>query len=234
MTAGLYRIHQTLEELHELRRQVTEEAEITPESRALSLATIDKDISEWLDRSPEKVTSYVGLIRSREDTVAACKAERARIKAIEEAAEADIERLKENALATMQRFDIKELKATPGGGFRRQANGGVKPLEIAWPTYEDGSYKLVASPAGITWDLPVKLFAVPDTGAIREALKQRVVCKHCAGTGKRAQLSVEEFAACGIRGEDPGKCPRCNGDGTVPATVPGAKLLERGEHVRII
>jgi DnaJ-class molecular chaperone len=63
------------------------------------------------------------------------------------------------------------------------------------------------------------MFVVPDTERIRDALAQRVPCKQCGGDGHR-------------RCED--RCPECDGAGTIPNTVPGAKLLERGEHLRVL
>ena len=59
----------------------------------------------------------------------------------------------------------------------------------------------------------------PDTERIREALKQRVVCPKCHGTSTHVEI------------KDP--CPRCGGAGTIPQTIPGARLYPRGEHLRV-
>lgn len=225
--ASLYVIHQTLQELHELRQQVADDGDLE------AAAAVDQQIREWLDRSPEKVTSYVGLIRSRENTVAACKAERARIKAIEDAADADIERLKSNVLEAMQRFDIKELSAKPGGGFRRQGNGGLEPLDIpttlALPiehrivtvTLTNRAWAALLNAAGVTAVETITSEIRPDADTIRAALKQRVVCPECRGIGANHNNSSAI------------PCERCEARGTISATVPGAKLLPRGENVRI-
>lgn len=249
MSASLYTIHQTLQELHELRQQVADDGDLE------AVAAVDQQIAEWLDRSPEKVTSYVGLIRQRENTVAACKAERARIKAIEDSAEADIERLKSNVLGAMQRFDIRELSAKPGGGFRRQGNGGVEPVEIAdvddvpleykiatikvnvgalagtiriiMDSEHESSFHNLRAAVSVLIRQLSQHSSEPDLKLLREALKQRVICDVCQGHGMIDATMTLETDPHDI------KCSVCGGAGTIPATIPGARLLPKGEHVII-
>ncbi len=228
--ASLWNIQQALEDLEELRAQLIEE-----NAPALDIEVADKVIAEWLERSPEKVTSYVGLIRSREATAAAAKLEEQRIRAIRKAAEADVDRLKANVLATMQRFDIKELKATPGGGFRRQNDGGLQALSVPDVKLIPVAMQIVTlrMPMQIWNDIRpreqssandgIQIKAIEANGdLIREVLEQRVVCPKCHG---RKVIECYRDAD-----ED---CDNCKGHGTIPATVPGARLLPRGEQVRI-
>lgn len=226
MSAPLFVIEQTLLDLEELRAQVLEDGD------AEAVAAVDAQVKEWLTAEAAKVTSYVGLIRSREATVAAAKAERDRVDAILKQAQADVDRLKANALAVMQRFGVKELKATPGGGLRRQGNGGVEPLELEGvlapgAVIPTEYFKItVTMPYDLWWDqggvsLPGTTPKIePDTERIREVLKQRVPCIECGEYGRNTSGA--------------GPCPKCEGSGTIPATVHGARLLERGEHVRVI
>src|SRR5580658_8010655 len=124
MSLSLYQIEDSLQQLVDLREQ----AEAEGDSEALKV--IDQQLREYLIAEASKVTSYVGLIRSRLALIRDCIDERDRIQNIERCAQADVDRLKANALAVMQQFGVRELKATPGGGLRIQGNGGVQPLEV--------------------------------------------------------------------------------------------------------
>lgn len=168
MTPSLYIIEDSLQQLAEARATAEDEGD------SAAIAEIDKALSEYLTCEVAKVTSYVGLIRSREDTVEACERELARIKAMRDQAQADIDRLKSNALTVMQRFGIKQMKAMPGGGLRRQGNGGLQPLDIpAWPKDGSGQFKMQRDTGlPLLPGLPVIRFYVPNTEAIREALRR--------------------------------------------------------------
>jgi hypothetical protein len=233
MSLSLYNIEDSLQQLVDLREQ----AEAEGDSEALKV--LNQQLAEYLTAECSKVTSYVALIRSREATVAQCRAEVERIHEIMLHAHADTERLKANALAVMQRFGVKELKATPGGGLRRQANGGKEALEVSPAEIPTGLQRaIVTMPLDLWADIcrgmergllaecvkpgTLQEKREPDTERIQEALAQRVQCSECSGKGRGegAQLTTP--------------CPRCNGSGTTPATVPGARLLPRSEHVRVI
>ena len=192
---NLYQIEDSLQQLVDMR----EAAEAEGDSEAL--VVIDGQLREYLTKEAAKVTSYVALIRARQSVLEACEAEFQRIAVIRDAAANDVTRLKANALAVMQQFGVKELKATPGGGLRRQANGGRQALETdpdAPDEYAVITLKLTATQVvAIQTQMPRALegctFAKRewDTERIREAL---------------------------ARGEQ----------------VPGAKLLPRGEQLRVI
>lgn len=127
MSASLFVIEQSLVDLEELRTTLLDEGDTE------AVAVVDQQIAEWQDRSPAKVASSLAFVRQQENTVAACKVEEERIRAIRKRAESNIDRYKAYVLAVMQRFDIKELKAEKIGGFRRQLAGGVQSLEISDP-----------------------------------------------------------------------------------------------------
>jgi hypothetical protein len=195
MRLSLYQIEWDLQQLADLR----ELAESEGDSEALKV--IDQQLAQYLTAEAAKVTSYVGLIRAREATVLQCAGELERIRYIQKQAQADIDRLKQTAMEVMNRFGVRELKATPGGGLRIQGNGGLQALETD-PDVPDEyaviTLKLTATQVvAIQTQMPKALegctFAKRewDTERIREALK---------------------------RGE----------------SVPGAKLLPRGQHVKVL
>lgn len=233
MSASLGNIHQTLQDLEDLRARMLEEG-ADPEA----FAAVDSAISEWLDQSPEKVTAYVEALLETDQIEEACDKRIEYFKAIKKAAIDKRTRMKANALAVMQRFDVKELKATPGGGLRRVGNGSVQPLEIPEILDLPAEYRLVsmkvpaplvqlmmdaAATAGSMADrimVTIKPQSA-DTQEIREALKQRVVCQQCAAHPGWATPKQDRF------------CEACHGDRTIPASIPGAKLLPRGERVEI-
>jgi Siphovirus Gp157 len=219
---SLYQIEDSLQQIADARAA----AEADGDTEALKV--IDQLEREYLTKQANKVTSYAGLIRSRQDRVEACEKEIDRMKALRDAAQADVERLKANALAVMQQFEVKSLTdERTGRGLRRQGNGGLQALEIAeWPKDSSGNFKPLPAKNVDAVDyklrgLPVQLFMVPDTERIREALKQRIKCPECKGIPYTFETAD-------------GKCPRCKGEGTIPQTIPGVRLLERGEHVRVI
>ena len=223
---NLYQIESDLQQLAELR----DAAEAEGDSEALKV--IDDQIAAYLTREPAKVDSYVGLIRKKMDYAAACELEADRLNQRAKALLMDVDRMKANALAVMQQFDVKAI-SSPTNTIRRQKNGGVQPLEVQPESVPD-QYRLFR--ITFTYSMWISLLALigdnlrdqmyekvqssPDTEAIRKALEQCVVCPECKGGGRAGGTLIEA-------------CPRCHGAGIIPATVPGARLLERGEHVRL-
>ena len=167
MTAiSLYNIESALEQLDESRRA----AEAEGDTEALSV--IDAEIAAYLTREVAKIDSYAGLIRRRGDEAETCEREAKRLADRAKALRADEQRLKDNALAVMQRFGVRELKS-PTNTLRVQGNGGIEPLDIPdWPKDSSGRFKPLAAE-----DLPISLVRtltlyLPDTDDIRERLKR--------------------------------------------------------------
>jgi Siphovirus Gp157 len=182
---SLYQIEFELAELLSVRDQ----AEAEGDSEAL--VAIDAQIAAYKIAEPRKADSYIAVMFRASAKIDACDAELDRIKAIRKREQDLLDRMKANALAAMQNHGVKEIRGSLHS-MRVQNNGGLLPLEIsAWP--KDSSGRFAPQPYDGTGALPasfMKLLAVPNTEAIREALK---------------------------RGEE----------------VPGAKLLERGSHLRV-
>ena len=218
----------TIEESLQLLAETREAAEAEEDTAAI--VECDKALAEYLTSEAAKVDSYAALIRRTTFEAECCASEEARIAARRKQLVAFADRLKANALEVMQRFDIKELKS-PTCKLRRQQNGGVDPLEITGPALEMPKscqqYTVVMNGLAYSFirdlcgDAPQAVavldsaVCVPSPTMIRAALRERVVCPECKGA------FIET------------KCPRCEGTGHIAATVPGAKLLPRGEHVRL-
>lgn len=230
---SLYAIEDSLQQLQEAR----DSAELEGDSEALKV--IDQQFIEYLTKEVCKVDSWAGLIRRLEDEAEACAREATRLSDRAVAMKNRVTDLKATALFVMQRFDVKELK-TPTNTLRRQVNGGLQALEVteraALPmsmfnvavrmdgeTFVGFMEKMeVESSSMLRISSIMRAYALfeADTNRIRETLKQRVPCKRCGGTGNtRPPMNV---------------CEVCEGSGTIPNTVPGARLVPRGEHIRVL
>lgn len=228
---SLYVIEDSLQQLADTRAA----AEADGDTEALKV--IDQLEFNYLLQRGEKIDSYAGLIHKREDTADLCEKEAARLLDRAKAARNDVARLKQTALTVMQQFDVKEL-STPTNTIRRQKNGGLQPLEIALNAagVPDEYLRVTVSLPLVQWRAMAAAFEddpgmarvheqltkYPETERIREALKQRVKCPECNGLGASHNNSAAS------------PCPRCGREGTIPQTIPGTKLLERGEHVRVL
>jgi hypothetical protein len=216
---SLFVIEDSLALLAETREAAEEEGD------AAAVEQCDKALAEYLTAEAAKVDSYAALIRRVETEKAACELEANRLTARASALHRFRNRLKDTALEVMQRFNVKELKSATNT-LRRQANGGIAPLEVDEPKLpQEYRTALVLMPLQ-TWErLEDQLGAMgatvtrtaANTDVIRKALAQQVICQKCSGAG-----TIEES-----------KCPVCEGSGAAAQVIAGAKLLARGEHVRI-
>lgn len=231
---SLYLIEESLQLLDE------ERAAAEAEGDSEAIAVIDKQISEYISKEAAKVDSYAGLMLRLSDEQEAIQNRIDALKDRKRRSEAFLDRLKQNSLEMMQRFGVKELK-TATTSIRRQGNGGVEELDVfdrplVPRCYLTVSLKMNAevfmsilsslSEMSLTSGAQAATLHAaatfePDNAAIREALKQRVTCPECKGVGAPWNNSGSIV------------CARCQGVGTIPATIPGAKLLERGEHIRV-
>lgn len=232
---SLWQIEESLEQLAQMREAYEAEGD------SVALKAVDIAIATYLEeREPAKINSYAALIRRYESEAAECAQESDRLKYRARMAQAEADHLKATALAVMQRFQIKELH-TPTNSITRQANGGLQKLDAPYPmllplgyrkftlTLDAETYIALRNLCGHSED--DVLFALvdaakfePATDVIRKALGQRIQCPECGGKGdKFAQDLDGEEVRIG--------CTRCMGAGTVQNTVPGARLLPRGERI---
>lgn len=229
---SLYAIEESLQMLVDERERAEAEGDLE------AVKAIDAALTEYLTREAAKIDSYAGLIHQLKADDEACAREMSRIRERRERAIALRRRLEANAIATMQAHGVKELK-TYRNTLRRRGNGGLQALEIEQLGAVPMEYRTVTVKLRRDrWlDLirQIEVDAVswltmeneePDTQSIREALKTRVVCPECT-----VERSLPKHLQVLGYGENCKDCPRCEGTGTIPNTVPGVKLLERGEHL---
>lgn len=178
--------------------------------------TLQEADNRFLERVRQEVAAKSGRLRNAIKYYQQQADDAAKIA---QQAKARVERIKSYVLSEMVAAGIREIKA-PWGFLRRQPNGGIAPLVIEDEAQVPGQYKTV------TVTMPLHLWlriAVADEGvkcsdpavsntAVREALERP--CPTCDGF---LQTDVT-CATCG---------------NTRKNQVPGARLSERGEHLRI-
>lgn len=199
-----------------------------------ALSAISTQIAAYVRAHAAKVDGIAYTIREFNSRAEVETAEAARHSKRASGWKAKATRLKDYVLRFMQSAQppITRLEVA-GNRLRVQANGGVVPLEITDAalvprdmcvyTLTCGYEQLqrIQELADILED-PRMRAAVdsarvePDTAAIRAALSRRVICPACNGV-----LDV-------VNG-----CGKCANTGTVAGEVPGARLLERGAHLRV-
>jgi hypothetical protein len=220
-----------IENLMTLRDKVDEEGE-TPEVRA----AVEQQIQAAFDARIDRVDSvaharriFVWAKQHAEEQARRYTARAARF-------ERYVERIDAAIKWCLGRRGKRKLESIDNT-LKVQANGGLQALDTSeltsaqWLNITVTLPALVwidllglaqaAAPGSATYAMLTRLTEkaprTPDTERIREALKQRIPCPECHGAG-----GIKDVVDC-----------RCEGKGTIPNTVPGAKLLPRGEHVRV-
>lgn len=161
-------------------------------------------IREWKARADVELTEAARLIDL-------AKRYQARAEALEAA-----------TLNAMLTHGIKEIR-TDRNTLKTRQNGGVGALEVE----DEAKLPEALRTATVTMSLHLlrsimkdlsevecrevyKTVTAADNAAIRKALKERVTCSECKGTGELDS------------------CPHCGGKGTVQRTIPGVRIKERG------
>jgi hypothetical protein len=223
---SLYKIEETLQSLLDLR----ETAEL--EGDAAAAEEIDKAIQEYCAAEVKKVDSIAGAIHHYEAMQLQAKLESERLAFRAKAFQRIVERVKAHAKVAMEAHGVTKVW-TAANTLRIQSNGGIEPLEvydnIALP---DSMKRVTVELPLVQWQAIEQAFeddpgmthvrrgsADPDRNAIREALRGRTVCPECKGGEPTGEQE---------------RCPRCEARGTVPNTVPGARLLPRGTQLRVL
>lgn len=234
----LYQIDRELMELVALREELAETTALSMpeiEERAASSSAIDARIAQYMTAARAKTDAIAYTIREMTTRADIESQEAARHAKRSATWKAQATRLKDYVLRFMTGQDppITRLE-TPANRLRVQANGGLMPLDVYAPLQVPVAYKRCAlrltyaqtevlreCAAAIEDKTLEKLLldatcrAEPDADAIRTALSQSVICPMCNGV-----LDV-------ING-----CDKCGNKGTVPVEIPGARLLDRGKHLR--
>lgn len=218
---SLYKI---LEELSELTA-LAEDPELSDEERK----AVEWQIKNYLGAEivGRKVDGIAYTVRNFLANAAIARDEAERLNERAAAWEKRAASLKRYVMEQMQLHGIKSLESA-GNRLRVQKNGGLAPLEI----YDQATVPVFCKTATITMELGYWLQIVEETGigsipglkveisvnndAVRDGFKGLMICPDCNG-----------FLDVNVG------CARCGGKGTVPAEVPGARLLERGSHLRV-
>lgn len=215
---SLHRIETELMQLLEAREQAEADGEL-PEN----LKVFDVEIQRYVDAEIRKVDGVARAIRAAYSFAEEARFERERLEAREKAWTARAERIKAAALYAMQAAGVKVIE-TATNKLRLQKNGGLQPLEID----DEESLPVQFRVATVTMSLRLlrsicrdlteaqsreiaKTVTSADTGALRAALSQREMCPAHDGMG----------------------CEVCGGLGVLPKKIPGARLLDRGVHLRV-
>jgi len=227
----LFVIKHALSDLFDTRQELIDQVAFTDEQIAenqAALDAVDAAIVETVTAEVRKVDNIARLLiewRARREAIAE---EMVRLGFIHDALERNEERLKGMVLEIMRDCDVKKLEGKIGT-LRRQQNGGVQGVDIRQPELVPEKFqRATVTLERSMWEIIKKQYCLgefdfhkesiePDLTAIGEALCKRVPCPACAHV--------------------PGPIRRtdcvCGGEGTVPGSVPGCVLKEKGEHLRV-
>lgn len=236
----LFEIDRELTELLALREEIDADASTHGPADADELllnesrVAIDTRIQQYIAAHLRKVDSIAHVIREFTARADVASAESVRLSKRAASWKSQAQRLKDYVLQFMTRATppITHVES-PTNRLRTQASGGVVALDVYAPADVPAELKryavaltqeqlltLCSWAQAVEDDAMLSLLeharGTPDAEAIRSALAQHVVCPACNGV-----LDV-------ING-----CEKCANKGTVPREVPGARLQERGVHLRV-
>jgi len=201
-----------------------------------SIAAVESRIAQYMQAARAKTDAIAYTIREMLTRADIEKQESTRHLKRSNAWNAQAARLKDYVLRFMTQSTppLTRLE-TPANRLRVQNNGGVVPLDIYAAREVPDEYRYYEAKCGysiyaklvewadaigdedvIKWLKALRVLSLPDDTLLRNALAQSVICPACNGV-----LDV-------ING-----CGKCAGRGTVPAEIPGARLVERGKHLRV-
>lgn len=254
MTNGLslYTIEDGLAELLEARQQTLSDiakteasdrggdlAEDLAEQRD-ALAMIEKTLAEYQSLEVRKVDNCHRFLSSIKHLVPALKAEAAAITARARRLEASGEWLKERIMQAMELGGKKRVDGESGRYLMRKGNGGLAKLHVdgwdderkQWTTQEgvlderfiDVTVTLPAS----QWEWLIELAEIEVPGMVLGVIGN----SRSAPSNERIRVALaEQCALCAGRDAVDQSCTDCSGTGK--NKVPGARLLERGQHLEV-
>lgn len=194
---SLWRIDETLAQLLSLREEMTADGE--------NIAEVEKQIAEYMQALPAKVSGVCAMFRMWKSQQAAIKAEEDRLHELRKRVEANEARLKEYCAYVLEqqpepKKGCKKLIGADGSQLMLKGNGGLEPLQIDESVLPDDYREVTVRMPLEMWRDISKTFAAeswakivdqgPDNTAIRAAIQQH-------------------------------------------GGIPGARLLERGQHLEI-
>jgi hypothetical protein len=216
---------------------------------AAELEQIELAIKQYsTDLLPNKVDAYwftLKKIGKKDDSkpldkqtglIADAKREVKRLQALIDRWDALQETLRGYALEAMRQRDTKSLDGTNGRKLRRQANGGVQGVDVRQPELvPDEFVRLTVQMTYAQWTRLLSCHVImegvtvksrdPDLTSIGDALRKREMCPNC-------QRKHGGDVATGRMSDDPEDiCSTCHGEATIPGSVPGCVLKDRGERL---
>ena len=243
---SLFCIEHALGDLFETRQELIEQVAYTDDQIAdkqAALDAVDAAIVETVTAEVRKVDNISRFLLELAARRKAIHAEGKRLEALDDGLYRTETRIKEMVLQIMRDTDTKKLEGKLGT-LRRQNNGGVLAVEVAQRDMVPSRFlKITATMPMIRWQLICEALAAkypallegvqqsagePDLPAIRAELEKRVPCPQCKG--------AKRVAVCDCAGGSNPEwhdCDVCEGSGAVPNGVPGARLKERGESLRV-
>ena len=231
---SLYKIESAIFQLLD----ALDEAEADQDHEAVQAMLLE--LSRYTAAEPAKVDGVCYSIRECERRGEVAKAEADRLYGMAKRWEARATRIKESALHAMLDHGVKSVESATNW-MRPQRNSSARldvydanavpndlkhvTLNLTWAEWVKLETALEACELG-DWlgGLRVRRKMEVDGDRVREALEVLVQCGECLGSGR---ISMNH------PGDQPPTCTVCGGKGTVMATVPGARLLERGFHLRL-
>jgi hypothetical protein len=190
---SLFKIETELDELLDLREQVTEELHeyqtkfaLPNESLEQSLAAIDTQIDSYLKREARKVNGIASTIQSFDSAAALLKAEADRLYTRSQAFSNRAQRIKQRCCEVMrQTLGDRAKLETPEHTLRVQRNGGLAPLVInsegnlpqslrkVTVTMSLADWEVLKNTTKMQWDFtPLVSQPEPNISAIRESLEK--------------------------------------------------------------
>lgn len=240
MNTSLFIIERALADLCETRQELEEQPAYTPEQveeKHTALDAVDAAIVEYITAEVRKVDGIARFLTELKAREKALDYEIDRLNGIRDQNTRTQDRIKACVLQVMRDCDVKKLEGKIGS-LKRQGNGGVQPVEIVQPELIPDALQNVSVKMSLaTWrDIVEGLDVVyecskpePNREAIREALLKRDPCPKCRGA---KTISHIENDGRGNVSHVQLTCDECKGAGDIGAGVPGARLAERGEHLR--
>jgi hypothetical protein len=222
---SLFRIEETMQDLLDMLEQANDDGD------SAAVEEIDKALQNYIALEVKKVDNIAGAIRAYTTMALTADLEADRLLARGKMFHGIVERIKMHTKVAMELKGVRKLQ-TPLNALWVQNNGSLEPVEITeLANIPPALRKVTVTIPEDDWlylfelvvsKVPTLLGRAkighpePNNEAIRKELKMQVHCPECKGIGDAVE-----------------PCKRCGAKGTIPATVPGARLLPRGTHLRV-
>lgn len=215
---SLFNIESGLHELLEAWQEAT-----TPET----LAAAEQAIQAYAQAEVRKVDGIRAYLKACDRQAAAAEDEARLQMQRAKAWIARRDRLKETVYAIMQTFGTRKIEGSTGT-LQIKGNGGLAPLTITDASLvpDELCDATITMPVSVWLEVGITIKPeqrVPSNGRIRVALAQ--ACPRCHG------LPMCRDSQVGHGLQVDWICPACNGSKT--ASVAGARLESRGEHLEV-